>query len=109
MWRRGGLMGSARAKRKPSRLNWRARRALRSAEMLDDIVDSQLELVPHLAESARQESADHLAEMVMLAQAYRHYAVGWISRGELERRGRASVHRFGRRASPSAQRLAEHE
>lgn len=102
-------MSSARAKRKPSRLHWRARRALRSAKLLDDIVDARLELVPYLAEGARQESVDYLAELVMLGQAYRHYAAGWISHRELERRGRASVHRFGRPMSPSAQRLAERE
>ena len=70
------------------RVGWRRRRALRSARLLDEIVDSQLPLLSGLSEQQRRRSADYLAELVTLAQAYRHYAAGWISRRELERRGR---------------------
>ena len=65
----------------------RARRALDSARVLDEVVANQLTLLSRLPEDGRRRAADFLAELVMLAQAYRHYAAGWISRGELERRG----------------------
>ncbi|WP_253671418.1 hypothetical protein [Streptoalloteichus tenebrarius] len=86
------------------RLGWRARRAIRAATLLDRVVDSQLPLVTGLPEASRRHSADYLAELVMLAQAYRHYAAGWIDRRELDRRGRAAVARLDqlRRERPSA-------
>ena len=65
----------------------RARRALDSARVLDEVVANQLALVSRLPEDGRRRAADFLAELVMLAQAYRHYAAGWIGRRELERRG----------------------
>ncbi|WP_460958121.1 hypothetical protein [Parasphingorhabdus pacifica] len=102
-------MRSARAKRTRSRPGWRGRRALRSAQVLDDVVNSQLRLVPHLSAEARRESADYLAELVMLAQVYRHFAAGWISRHELEHRGNAAMHRLAGLRSPSGQQLAERE
>ncbi|MGW5050839.1 hypothetical protein [Actinokineospora sp. NPDC004072] len=69
----------------------RARRALASARVLDDVVESQLALVARLPEPGRARAAEHLAEMVLLAQAYRHYAQGWIDRRELDRRARATA------------------
>ena len=65
----------------------RAKRALDSARVLDEVVANQLALVSRLPEDGRRRAADFLAELVMLAQDYRHYAAGWISRRELERRG----------------------
>ena len=65
----------------------RASRALDSARVLDEVVANQLALVSRLPEEGRRRAADYLAELVMLAQAYRHYAAGWISRRELEERG----------------------
>jgi hypothetical protein len=55
--------------------------------VLDEVVANQLALVSGLPEDGRRRAADFLAELVMLAQAYRHYAAGWIGRRELERRG----------------------
>lgn len=109
MWQLGGPMKIARARRTQSRLSWRARRALRSAKVLDDVVDSQLELIPHLPAGARRESADYLAELVLLGQAYRHYAIGWISRRDLDRRGRETLKRLEAFKRPSAQQLTERE
>ncbi|RJQ73259.1 hypothetical protein D5S17_24955 [Pseudonocardiaceae bacterium YIM PH 21723] len=76
------------------RIGWRAKRAVRAAELLDELVDGQLPLLAGLSEASRRRSADYLAELVLLAQAYRHYAAGWISRKELERRGRLAVLRL---------------
>jgi hypothetical protein len=67
---------------------------LRSAQLLDEVVDSQLPLLAALSERQRRRSADYLAELVTLAQAYRHYAGGWIDRRELERRGRLALERI---------------
>jgi hypothetical protein len=67
---------------------------LRSARLLDEVVDSQLPLLAALSERQRRRSADYLAELVTLAQAYRHYAGGWIDRRELERRGRLALERI---------------
>lgn len=74
--------------------NRRARRALDSARVLDDVVANQLTLVSRLPEDARRRVADFLAELVMLAQHYRHYAAGWIGRKELERRGLDTMQRL---------------
>jgi hypothetical protein len=65
----------------------RVKRAMDSARVLDEVVANQLALVSRLSEDGRRRAADFLAELVMLAQSYRHYAAGWISRRELERRG----------------------
>lgn len=70
------------------------RKALDSAKVLDDVVESQLALLARLPEEGRQRAADHLAELVLLAQAYRHYAKGWIPRRELDRRARAAADRL---------------
>jgi hypothetical protein len=72
-----------------------ARRALDSARILDQVVENQLPLVAHLPEGgSRVRAADFLAELVMLSQAYRHHAAGWISRRELERRGDRTMRRL---------------
>ncbi|RKT84346.1 hypothetical protein SAMN05421805_103273 [Saccharopolyspora antimicrobica] len=73
---------------------WRRARALRSAQVLDDVVDSQVASLPLLPADVRRRHADHLAELVLLAQNYRYYAKGWITRRELERRGRAALLRL---------------
>jgi hypothetical protein len=72
----------------------RARRALRSAQVLDEVVEAQLALVSRLPEDSRRRAADYLAELVMLAQSYRHFAAGWITRRELERRGATTMERL---------------
>ena len=89
----------------PSSDSRRARRALDSARVIDEVVNNQLMLVSRLPEERRRRAADFLAELVMLAQAYRHYAIGWISRRELERRGMETMRRLSvirqRQASPA--------
>lgn len=89
----------------------RARRALDSARVLDDVVANQLALVSRLPEDGRRRAADFLAELVMLAQAYRHYAAGWISRRELERRGLNAMRRLAelRQRQPSAAQFTERD
>jgi hypothetical protein len=83
---------------------WRARRALCTAQLLDEVVDGQLPLLAALPEARRRRSADYLAELVLLAQAYRHYAAGWIDRRELERRGHGVLGRLTvLRMQPAAQ------
>jgi hypothetical protein len=59
--------------------------------MLDEVVDSQLALLAGLPERSRRRSANYLAELVMLAQAYRHYAAGWLDRRELDRRSKLAM------------------
>ncbi|AHH93417.1 hypothetical protein GCM10010174_32380 [Kutzneria viridogrisea] len=89
---------------------WRARRALRTAQLLDEVVDSQLPLLPALPEARRRRSADYLAELVMLSQAYRHYAAGWIDRKELERRGQGVLGRLTTlRKQPSAAQVIDRD
>lgn len=87
----------------------RAHKALAAARMLDGIVDSQLSLLPGLPEAGRRRSASYLAELVMLAQDYRHYAAGWIDRSELERRSRRTMRRLDhfRHRHPSAAQYTE--
>jgi hypothetical protein len=80
-----------------------ARRALDSARILDQVVENQLPLVSRLPEGgSRARAADFLAELILLSQAYRHHAAGWISRRELERRGNVTMRRLSsiRRRSP---------
>jgi hypothetical protein len=72
----------------------RVRRALDSARVIDDVVNGQLMLVSGLSEGGRRRAADFLAELVMLAQAYRHFAAGWITHRELERRGLETMRRL---------------
>ncbi|HEY7595750.1 MAG TPA: hypothetical protein VH969_21545 [Actinophytocola sp.] len=92
---------------RPSR---RARRALASARMLDQMVADHLPLMARLPEASRHRAADFLAELVMLSQAYRHHAAGWISRRELERRGNGHVSRIAvirRRSSISSAQFTD--
>jgi hypothetical protein len=90
---------------------WRARRALRAAATLDEVVDNQLPLLAALPERSRRRSAGYLAELVMLAQAYRHYAAGWINRQELERRSALTVRRLNnfRHPHPSTAQFTEQD
>jgi hypothetical protein len=80
----------------------RARRALESARIIDEVVDNHLELVSRLSEDSRRRAGAFLAELVMLAQAYRHHAAGWIGRRELERRGAGVMRRLREIRSPEA-------
>jgi hypothetical protein len=88
---------------------WHARKAVRAAGMLDEIVDSQLPLLAGLPEASRRRSASYLAELVMLAQDYRHFAAGWINRGELEQRNHRTMRRLNnfRHRHPSAAQYTE--
>ena len=89
----------------------RVKRAIDSARVLDEVVATQLALVSRLSEDGRRRAADFLAELVMLATAYRHYAAGWISRRELERRGLHTMQRLAviRQRRPSRAQFTEHE
>jgi hypothetical protein len=92
-------------------LGRRARNALRSARILDELVESQLPLVSRLPEDSRRRASDYLAELVLLAQAYRHFAAGWISRRELERRGLATMQQLTslRRPRPETPQFTEQD
>lgn len=70
------------------------RQAALTADLLDRIVDRDLDLVRALPVHLRGRHVEKLAALVMLAQAYRHYAVGWIGRRELRRRSRATFERL---------------
>ncbi len=62
----------------------------RQAAFLDGLVDAQLEFIRQLPMHRREELAEALAVLVMLAQDHRYRAQGWISRRELRHRiGRA--------------------
>jgi hypothetical protein len=93
------------------RRNRRVRRALDSARIIDQVVNNQLALVLRLPEERRRRAAEFLAELVMLAQAYRHYAAGWINHRELERRGVEIMHRVTaiRRRDRSAAQFTERD
>ncbi len=105
-----GLSGKAAWLRRVRRkVTLRGRKALHSARVLDDVVDTEVVLVPGLSEQARQRAVDHLAELVMLSHAYRIYAEGRISRRELARRGRGAVGRLETLQMPTAQQLTERE
>lgn len=87
---------------------WRARRALRSARLLDEVVDSQLPLLAGFSEERRRQSADYLAELVKLAQDYRYFANGWIDAKELDRRGQHAMVQLTRlREDPSARLISD--
>lgn len=80
--------------------------------MLDKVVAAQLPLVARLPEASRRRAADFLAELVLLSQAYRHHAEGWISRRELEERGSGAVSRIGvirRRSRLSSTQFTEQD
>lgn len=89
----------------------RVKRAIDSARVLDEVVANQLPLVSGLSEGGRRRAADFLAELVMLATAYRHYAAGWISRRELERQGLHTMRQLSsiRQRKPSTAQFTEHE
>lgn len=70
------------------------RRARSAAQLLDDVVDAQLESLPQMSPNARRRSAEHLAQLVMLAQDYRYFAAGWISDRELRSRANATLTRI---------------
>lgn len=88
----------------------RTQQALRAAATLDQVVDSQLPLMVNLPERSRRRRADYLAELVLLSEAYRHYAAGWIDRRELERRCQQTVvqlDQLRRPRHPSAAQVTE--
>lgn len=60
--------------------------AARVAEALDRIVERDLELLRTIPLERRAAHVDRLAAIVLLSQAYRHFARGWINRRELRRR-----------------------
>jgi hypothetical protein len=62
--------------------------------MLDAVVDSHLPFVARLPEVSRSRAAEFLAELVTLAQSYRYYASGWITRRELEGRSMRTMRRL---------------
>ncbi len=64
----------------------RRRTVAREADFLNDLVDGELEFMRQLPTDLRAGPTEALAILVMLAQDYRHYAQGWISRRELRRR-----------------------
>ncbi|MBO0839474.1 MAG: hypothetical protein J2O49_01450 [Sciscionella sp.] len=88
---------------------WRANRARSAAQTLDELVDAQLPLLAGLSEASRRRAADHLADLVMLGQAYRQYAAGWINRAELNERGNGVIARLGTPTEQPAQRCADWE
>lgn len=61
----------------------RSRTARLEADFLDHLVDVELEFIRRLPVHLRSRPAEALAVLVMLAQGYRHYAQGWISRRQL--------------------------
>lgn len=74
--------------------NWRARRARRAADMLDQLVDDQLPLLAGVSEHTRRRISEHLGEVALLASAYRAYARGTISREALQGRADITVDRI---------------
>jgi hypothetical protein len=63
------------------------------AAFLDGLVNAQLEFIRQLPAHQREELAEALAVLVMLAQDHRYRAQGWISRRELRHRiSRALAH-----------------
>ena len=68
----------------------RDRAVTREAAFLTSVVDAQLEFIRQLPTHRREELAEALAVLVMLAQDYQYRERGWISRRELRHRvGRA--------------------
>jgi len=76
-----------------SPLGWlrRTRTARWDADFLDGLVDTELAYVRRLPVHLRARPVEMLAVMAMLAQDYRHYAQGWISRRELRHRAQRAV------------------
>lgn len=73
------------------------------------MVDAQAALLPHLPEPRRQRGAEYLAELTMLSQAYRHFAAGWISHRELQRRGRVTAQRLESMSGRGSEQLTDWE
>lgn len=70
----------------------RRRAVAREATFLDCLVDAQLDFIGQLPMHRREELAEALAVLVMLAGDHRYHAQGWISRRQLRHRiGRALV------------------
>lgn len=68
----------------------RRRAVAREAAFLDGLVDAQLDFIGQLPMHRREELAEALAVLVMLAGDHRYRAQGWISRRQLRHRiGRA--------------------
>ena len=74
-------------------LSWRRRRALRSARMLDEMVDAQVATVPLLPEDVRPRAVEQLAQLVLLAQVYRRFSAGWIAQLDDRSGVRRATHR----------------
>jgi hypothetical protein len=67
--------------------SWRHQRAIaQDADFLDGVVDAQLDLLRQLPLDQRDELADALAVLVMLAEDHRYYLRNWINRRELRHR-----------------------
>jgi hypothetical protein len=74
-----------------ARVRARSRRqAAATATLLDRIVDRELALMRAMPVHLRARQVDKMAALVMLAQAHRHHARGWIGRRELRRRSRTT-------------------
>lgn len=84
-----GLLTRSVGRRGPVDRRSSSRRSADTAALLHRIVDRDLALVRALPEHLRARPAHRLANLVLLAQAYRHHAAGWIGRRELRRRSRA--------------------
>lgn len=72
-------------------LRRRTRIARDTAEFLDRLVDAELEFLRRLPVHLRSRPAEALAVLVILAQDYRHYVLGWIGRKELRRRSERAL------------------
>ena len=67
------------------------RQAACTAEALNRIVDRDLELIRAMPPDRRSRQVDRLVAIVLLSQAYRHFAAGWIGRRELRERTRFAL------------------
>jgi hypothetical protein len=72
----------------------RQQRALSTASAIERLVGDRVGRVRDLPEDTRGRHADHLAELVLPAQAHRHFGRGWIGRRELERLAGAAIRRM---------------
>ncbi|WP_424183666.1 hypothetical protein ACOBQX_16960 [Actinokineospora sp. G85] len=72
----------------------RRHRALATAIAIERLVDDRVAAVLSLPEESRGRHADHLAELVFLAEAHRAYGKGWLSKRELDRRSAATSRRL---------------
>ncbi|WP_235926158.1 hypothetical protein [Actinokineospora pegani] len=72
----------------------RRHRALATAAAIERLVDDRVAAVHGLPEESRGRHADHLAELVFLAEAYRAFGKGWLGKRELDRRAAAASRRL---------------